>query len=375
MKRLIWLRHETKPFEQRCCLTPSACKELIALGHDVIVERSPARVFKDEEYEQVGCTLAETNSWISSAPLNAIIVGLKELEDEDFPLSHRHIHFAHVYKNQHGHEKTLTRFLKGDGKLFDLEYLVDESGKRIAAFGVWAGFAGAALGVDLWTHKTKGLDYNSTAPLKPYLDQNAMIEDIESRLKTFEARPRVLVIGANGRSGKGAVKFLRSVGIEPTCWGSKDTKGKGPFEDILAYDLLINCALISEQVKPFLTNDLLDMERNLTVISDVGCDPNGPCNPLPVYSDCTTMDRPSLDLRDDLSITAIDHLPSLLPRESSEDFCDQLMPFFKDFLDNRIENSPWERALEVFYSKSMELGPYEYKGEDIKVNPETPTLM
>ena len=375
MKRLIWLRHETKPFEQRVCLTPKACKELLELGHDVVVEKSAARVFKDDEYSKVGCTLVETNSWISTAPLNAIIVGLKELEDEDFPLSHRHIHFAHVYKNQIGHEKALARFLKGDGKLYDLEYLVDENDKRIAAFGVWAGFAGAALGIDLWSHKQLDRDYNATAPLKPYADQVAMISDIESRLKELEARPRVLVIGANGRSGKGAVKFLRALGIEPTCWGSEDTKGQGPFSEILSYDILINCALITQQVKPFITNELLDYERNLTVISDVGCDPNGPCNPLPIYSDCTTMDSPSIDLRDDLTITAIDHLPSLLPKESSEDFCSQLMPYFKDFLDNNVENSPWERSLELFYEKSMELGPYEYKGEDTNAKPDTPTLM
>lgn len=375
MKRLIWLRHETKPFEQRCCLTPSACLELINLGHDVIVENSPSRVYKDSDYEEVGCTMATTNSWISSAPLNAIIVGLKELEDEDFSLSHRHIHFAHVYKNQVGHERTLSRFLRGDGKLFDLEYLVDEDGKRIAAFGVWAGFAGAALGVDLWTHKKLGLDYNKRAPLKPYVDQIAMVEDIEERLKTVEGTPRVLVIGANGRSGRGAVQFLRAIGIEPTCWGSAETKGRGPFQEILSFDLLINCALITEEVRPFLTKELLEQERNLSVISDVGCDPTGPCNPLPIYSECTTMDRPSIDLMKDLTITAIDHLPSLLPKESSDDFCNQLMPFFKDFLDNNLEDSPWERSLEVFFSKSMELGPYEYKGEAQETNKKTPTLM
>jgi hypothetical protein len=57
-----------------------------------------------------------------------------------------------------------------------------------------------------------------------------------------------------------------------------------------------------------------------------------------------------------LSITAIDHLPSLLPRESSEDFCEQLLPHLMDFLDNKIENTPWEKSLECFFRKTMELG-------------------
>lgn len=372
MKRLIWLRHETKPFEQRCCLTPKACKELLDLGHDVVVEKSSARIFEDSEYESQGCTMAETNSW-TKAPLNAIITGLKELEDKTFSLSHRHIHFAHVFKNQVGHEKTLSRFAKGDGKLYDLEYLIDEKGNRIAAFGVWAGFSGAALAIDLWTHSQLSLNYNSRAPLTPYSNQLRMIEDIESRLNKLMSRPRVLVIGAGGRSGQGAVKFLNALGIEPTKWGSKDTQNIGPIKEILDYDILINCALIKEPRAPFLDLETLKLERNLTVISDVGCDPNGPCNPLPIYSNGTTMDVPAIDLQENLHLTAIDHLPSLLPRESSEDFCSQLMPHFKDFLENKIENSPWERALEVFYEKSILVNPDDLDYEAHK--PTEPTLM
>ncbi|OUR96786.1 hypothetical protein A9Q84_10620 [Halobacteriovorax marinus] len=372
MKRLIWLRHETKPFEQRCCLTPKACKELLDLGHDVIVEKSPARIFEDAEYEAAGCTLAETSSW-TGAPLNAIITGLKELDDQDFALSHRHIHFAHVFKNQTGYEKTLSRFIKGEGKLFDLEYLVDENSNRIAAFGVWAGFAGAALGIDLWTHTQLSMDYNKRAPLLPYSDQLKMIEDVESRLKKIMSRPRVLVIGANGRSGQGAVKFLKAIGIEPTKWGSKDTRDIGPIKEILDYDILINCALIKEPRAPFLDHETLKLDKNLTVISDVGCDPNGPCNPLPIYKEGTTMDAPSIEIKDGLHLTAIDHLPSLLPRESSEDFCSQLLPHFKNFLNNEIEDSPWERALEVFFEKSLQVNPeiVDFVGN----TPIEPTLM
>lgn len=363
MQRLIWLRHETKPFEQRSCLTPNACKKLLELGHDVIVERSPVRIFEDAEYESVGCKLVESNSWIN-APLNAIIIGLKELEDADFSLSHRHIHFAHVFKNQHGYEKTLSRFIKGDGLLYDLEYLTDSNQKRIAAFGVWAGFAGAALAIDLWTHTQLGMNYNSKAPLVPYENEMAMVDDVEERLNKIISRPRVLVIGAKGRSGKGAVKFLRAIGIEATMWGSRDTITNHPIEEILGFDILINCTLIKEPRSPFLDLQTIEKERNLTVISDVGCDPNGPCNPLPIYENCTTMDIPSIKIQDNLYLTAIDHLPSLLPRESSEDFCSQLLPHLVDFLDNKIENSPWERALEVFYRKSYDLSPDEITIEE-----------
>src|SRR5690606_3376384 len=76
------------------------------------------------------------------------------------------------------------------------------------------------------------------------------------------------------------------------------------------------------------------------------------CNPLPIYSEITSMEEPAQQLRftnNDLWITAIDHLPSLLPRESSEDFCQQLLPHLEQFLSGKIEDTPWERALSVFY--------------------------
>lgn len=46
------------------------------------------------------------------------------------------------------------RFVKGKtGKLFDLEFLTDVTGRRVAAFGYYAGFAGAAVAVDVWCHR------------------------------------------------------------------------------------------------------------------------------------------------------------------------------------------------------------------------------
>ena len=48
----------------------------------VHVERSPVRIFDDAEFEQAGATLVEEGSW-ANAPHEHIIVGLKELPEED----------------------------------------------------------------------------------------------------------------------------------------------------------------------------------------------------------------------------------------------------------------------------------------------------
>ena len=84
---VLHVRAETKPLEHRSAVTPSVAKKLVNAGYTVNVERSPLSIFKDEEYEGTGATLVPTGSW-TEAPKEHIIVGLKELPEEDFPLKH-----------------------------------------------------------------------------------------------------------------------------------------------------------------------------------------------------------------------------------------------------------------------------------------------
>ena len=93
-------------------------------------------------------------------------------------------------------------------------------------------------------------------------------------------------------------------------------------------------------------------DRRLSVICDVSCDPYGDYNPLPIYDQCTTFDRPTrrlIDGANPLDLIAIDHLPSLLPIESSEDFCAQLMPYLRQLDD--LQTGVWQRALALFQQK------------------------
>lgn len=75
----------------------------------------------------------------------------------------------------------MKRFIKGNGTILDLEFLVDEKGRRIAAFGYHAGFAGTALGLDVWTnqqlHPTQKF-----SKVEPYPNENVLINYIQNRL-------------------------------------------------------------------------------------------------------------------------------------------------------------------------------------------------
>jgi saccharopine dehydrogenase (NAD+, L-lysine-forming) len=155
-------RAEAKPYEHRSCLTPTTAKQLLDAGYPVLVERSSkdpnfSRIFKDEEFEKVGATLVEEGSW-RTAPADHIIIGLKELPEEDTPLKHTFVHFAHCYKQQGGWEQVLARFPRGGGTLYDLEFLQDSTGRRVAAFGYHAGFAGAALAIKVRLREARSID-------------------------------------------------------------------------------------------------------------------------------------------------------------------------------------------------------------------------
>lgn len=345
----IWLRDEVKSHEERTALTPNAVQKLIAAGVDVTVESSETRVFSDEEYEATGCDFAASGDWLK-APREAYILGLKELPDTPGELIHRHIYFAHAYKEQAGWQETLKRFARGEGTLYDLEFLTCDRGRRVAAFGYWAGFVGSALGVQAWVQQQKNPG-ELLGPCVAYESSEVLIDKIRLDLETCPRRPTVLIIGAKGRCGKGASELCRALHLETIKWDRNHTEEGGPFPEILESDIFVNAVYVTEDTQPFFTEAQITEERNLSVISDVSCDPNGPNNPLPIYEEITTMEEPTHRLSDTpkpLDLVAIDHLPSLLPRESSEDFCEQLLPHL---LDLRTGSEVWSRAEDLFRTK------------------------
>jgi saccharopine dehydrogenase (NAD+, L-lysine-forming) len=288
------------------------------------------------------------------APESAIIIGLKEFRDTDsFPLIHEHILFAHCFKNQRGWQQTLLRFQNGGGKLYDLEYLVNNRGRRVAAFGYQAGFAGAAVGLDVWACPTP----EQYPQIVPFASENALVSHVQSALSFHSKLPKVLVIGAKGRCGTGAVDFLRRCGLPERNiieWDLPETAKGGPFPAIaLDFDLFINCIYLESVIPPFLTSKELELvDHRIKVIVDVSCDPNNPNNPIPIYSTTTTFEHPTLQVASNppVFIIAIDHLPSLLPRESSDRFSCDLLPTLLQ-LPQRRTSSTWKNAEDLFFQK------------------------
>ncbi|MGW7298069.1 saccharopine dehydrogenase [Streptomyces sp. NPDC054829] len=336
----LWLRHEVRTTERRTPVVPSDARRLVDNGVTVTVEESPQRIFPIEEYEKAGCRTAEAGSWVS-APDDAVIVGLKELPGEPAGLRHRHVFFGHAYKGQPGARALLERFAAGGGALYDVEYLVDDSGRRLAAFGFWAGYLGAALAV--LQHRRR-----LTAPLEP--TTRPELDELLRGDGDFTA----LVIGALGRSGRGACEALRAAGVEPTRWDLAETRELDRLA-LLAHDVMVNAVLATTPIPPFLREEDLDSPgRRLRTLCDVTCDVGSPLNVLPIYDRTTDWTDPTRRLREEppLDLIAIDNLPSLLPAESSTDFSAALMPQLLEF----GTGAAWARCRERFEQACAETG-------------------
>lgn len=348
----LWVRAEQRANEERVGLTPEGAARLLEAGLRVTIEESSVRAIPIDGYRAAGCEIAPESSW-PEAPGDAIIFGLKELPEDGTPLSHRHIMFGHAYKGQPAGQVLLRRFKAGGGTLYDLEYLVDATGRRVAAFGYWAGFAGAAVALRCWAAQQEG---TICGPVGPHPSAKHLKADLEEALsQTGKPRPDAIVIGAKGRVGTGAADLCDAMGVAVTGWDMEETAHGGPFPEILDHDIFLNCILARPGTPVFVPAVAKTASRCLTVIGDIACDPDSDFSPIKVYDRTTTWGVPALRVHNSppLDVTAIDNLPSMLPVESSQDYAAQLLPSLLALGD--LEAGVWGRAKAEFERHSGEV--------------------
>lgn len=196
-----------------------------------------------------------------------------------------------------------------------------------------------------------------------YLNEEEMLAQLRAELADGIAKagaaPRVLVMGALGRCGHGAVDLFIKAGLPESNilkWDLPETANRpGPYPEIVESDIFVNCIYLSDPIPPFLNKaTLASPSRKLAVICDVSCDTTNPNNPIPVYTINTTFTAPTVavdvEREPQLSVISIDHLPSLLPRESSEAFSNDLLSYLLKLNDWRNDDV-WARAEKLFQDK------------------------
>jgi len=171
-------------------------------------------------------------------------------------------------------------------------------------------------------------------------------------------RPKILIMGALGRSGNGCVSFAEKVGIlDAMKWDLEETKLGGPFNETIEVDVFVNCIYLNPRfpIPPFITKNMLTRpERNLSVLVDVSCDTSNPLNPVPIYTQNTSFLKPCdriLSEPTPLDVVSIDHLPSLVPLESSTEFSGLIIEHFSQIDQTAV----WKRAEDLFREKIKSL--------------------
>ena len=322
---LIYLRAETYPNEFRSPLVPEDISTLKMYSNKIYVERSQTRFISDEDWEKAGAELTD-KKWYEQPP-GTIIVGLKEITNLDKLNKHIHVYFSHSFGGQSNAQATLTAFKKSDSLLYDLEYFKTPDNKRTLAFGFYAGLAAAALGITQHYNRLNGREdlYNLT-----YWGSKAELIEF----CRFDKSSKIAIIG-NGRCSKGVQFLLDILNIKYTLIDKQQTLIPQNF------DIIFNCILLSSDFNKVWVSETTILKKQLLIV-DISCDYTKPNNPFPIYSRGSSWKNPVLNINN-LSVIAIDNLPSLLPKESSSEFSIKLTNLLLRYGDNE-----WRRNINIY---------------------------
>ncbi|MBS3825409.1 hypothetical protein KGY58_02590, partial [Candidatus Bipolaricaulota bacterium] len=105
-------------------------------GIDTLVESSSIRVFGDHEYSKAGAEIVDD---LSQAPA---VFAIKEIDKEEFAPGSTYLFFSHTIKGQEYNMPMLKELMAKGCQLIDYETITDQEGKRLLAFGRYAGLAG-----------------------------------------------------------------------------------------------------------------------------------------------------------------------------------------------------------------------------------------
>lgn len=346
----IWLRCEDKKYERRTPLIPAHAEILIALGHTVTVEESDMRAFALDAYVNAGCKIAKPFSW-KNASADVYILGLKELDDTVSPIYHKHIYFSHSFQKQVTANNLLSRFKRGGGVIYDFEYIFGHDKKRIASFGYYAGVSACALAISAYFSLVK--NENEILSQQYYISENELMKELTQISGRFNHEFKILILGGDGRCGRGIASVLKKLQVSYLSLGRKDAKNiEQVRSEMLKSDIVFNCISIDNQSPVFLRKEDLKIPRNLSIIVDVACDIEKPNNSLPIYNKKTSLLSPvsniSLDEKP-LWMISIDNLASMVPVESSQQFSYCMLPCYIDML-NGVNNVYVNNAIAAYES-------------------------
>jgi alanine dehydrogenase len=358
----IGIIKETKtPPDSRVLLTPAQCATLITKYPqvEILVQPSSSRSYKNSEYTQAGIALQEDLSDCD------IIIGVKEQVIDTLIPNKKYFFFSHTAKEQEYNRTLLRAILDKKIQLIDYEYLIDTAGKRVIAFGRWAGIVGAHNGILTWGKRTGRFDLKAMNQCKDFAEAQSYYPNVDlGNIK--------IVLTGTGRVANGSAEVLNKMKIKKVL--TKDFLSKtynepvycqleteemfkkatdGSFdkafytdpEDYISSfekytqvaDLMINGIYWDNRAPMFFTKEDMKKESfNIKVIADITCD-IAPDSSIPSTLFASTIAKPNFGynvttekatepfIKGVVDMMTVDNLPNELPRDASEDFGNQFM--------------------------------------------------
>ena len=367
------IREGKNPPDRRTPFTPVQIKKILEEfpgKYSFRVQSSAERSYSDQEYLNEGVEIVDDLMDCD------FIFGVKEVPIAQLIPNKTFIFFSHTIKKQKSNRNLLKAVLDQNIRLLDYEVLKDGNGKRVVAFGRWAGIVGAYNA--FWTYGQKTDLFDIKRAYQCYDRKELNLE-----LKKVQLPPIKIIVTGSGRVGKGAVEILEALGLKEVSthdflhgyfdeavyvvlhssdYNRRKSDGGYDKEEFYQFperyeshflkfaeagEILISAhSWDPEAPRLFELKAIANPDFALSVIADVSCDVNGS---VPTTIKSTNILNPVFDIDRDsgeaieafgsqtsISVMAIDNLPCELPRESSQDFGNQLIQWVIPELDKEV---------------------------------------
>lgn len=359
------LRETKNPVDNRVALIPSQISRLMKEYPKSVfkVQPSELRAYTDEEYKAEGIQIDEN---LSDCDL---ILGIKEASINTLiPFKH-YLFFGHIAKKQEYNIPLFKTFIEKGITFSDYEYLVDEKGKRLVAFGWYAGVVGLYYTLQGWGYRTGR--YSLPKP-DVHFNVETEIEALKGICKHL-SKIKILVTG-NGRVSHGVQYILDAIGAQRLSINEYLTKPEvkslsycvASHEDLVSpldqfcnedsnsfrlnpenyksefqkftttTDILLSCHFWDNRAPVYLSSkELSDPMLRIKMIGDVTCDIMGSIHstirssshdePFYDYNPATGQEEKAFSSSKNISVMAVDTCPNAMPRITSEFFGEKLI--------------------------------------------------
>lgn len=325
---------------------------------EFIVEASEVRIFPDADYRALGFEVTDD---ISDAD---IMIGVKEVPIEALIPNKKYFFFSHTIKKQPYNRNLLQAILDNNIELYDHETIAKKSGARLIGFGRYAGLVGAYNGF-------RGLGLRDDLFNLPKVETLSDLNAVKAELDKITIPNIKILLSGTGKVAYGAKEILDHLQIvevsDALYLTSKFTEPVYCMVDVMEYNKRVDGKVGNKQQfyknptcyqsnfmayaketdmfiaghfygnnAPYLytREDAKSAEFKINFVADISCDIDGPVASTirastiasPFYGyDAQNEKEVAFDVKDAITVMAVDNLPCELPKDASEGFGDMFL--------------------------------------------------